>query len=246
MDLIVINGNSSADVSLGISSAVEAAIFRAGDFRVVTPSFGPSTVEGYLDGDLAAVAVIKEVAKWEPEADGFIIACFSDPGLYAAREITAKPVAGIAQSSMVTAVQLGHSFSILTPLQRLRPLIAGLVKKYGFSDHCVSIETIHISVAGVKENYERTVLDFIDAGRKAIERGAEVLILGGAVLAGMEATISRELGVPVLDPVKCAVVQLESLIHLSLSTSKICGFDFPREKECLDCPSELSTIYRQK
>jgi allantoin racemase len=246
MNIILINGNSSRAVSKGISEATATIVgseFKELTFEVVTPSFGPSTVEGYLDGDLAAIAVASEVAKWNNDGDAFVIACFSDPGLYAAREITNKPVIGIAQASMAVAVQLGHVFSILTPLSRLRPVLNGLVRRYGFQDHCSSIESVALSVADAKRDREQTINLFIEAGERSVMHGAEVIILGGAVLAGMENEISAALGIPVLDPVKCAIGQAVLLAKLGLKTSKNGGFATPRNKDCADCPDELGLFY---
>ena len=246
MHIILINGNSSSAVSKGISEAAAAAVGSDWDeltCDVVTPSFGPRTVEGYLDGDLAAVAVASEVASWNNKADAFVIACYSDPGLYASREITDKPVVGIAQASMVVAVQLGHAFSILTPLSRLRPVLNGLVRRYGFQDHCSSIESVALSVADAQRDREQTIDSFIEAGQRAVEHGAEVIILGGAVLAGMEVEISAALNMPVLDPVKCALGQAVLLAKLGLKTSKSGGFAPPRNKDCADCPDELGLFY---
>ena len=167
--------------------AAETAIGSDWDnltYDVVTPSFGPRTVEGYLDGDLAAVAVASEVARLSNMADAFVIACFSDPGLFSTREITDKPVVGIAQASMVVALQLGHMFSILTPLPRLQPVLNGLVHRYGFQDHCRSIESVALSVADAQRDRTKTIGSFIEAGQRAVEHGAEVIILGGRGAGG--------------------------------------------------------------
>jgi allantoin racemase len=247
MHIILINGNSSSAVSKGIGEAAAAVVGSGWNdeltCEVVTPSFGPRTVEGYLDGDLAAVAVASEVARRGKDGDAFVIACYSDPGLYAAREITDKPVIGIAQASMAVAVQLGHVFSILTPLSRLRPVLSGLVRRYGFMDHCSSIESVALSVSDAQRDRTQTIESFVEAGKRSVAHGAEVIILGGAVLAGMENEISAALNVPVLDPVKCAVGQAVLLAKLGLKTSKLGGFAPPRNKDCADCPDELGLFY---
>lgn len=245
MRIILINGNTSIGVSQSIGAAARSVCEGWPDIscEVLTPAFGPGTVEGYLDGDLAAVAVAGVVAQHRNQGDAFIIACFSDPGLFAAREITDKPVIGIAQASMLVAQQLGHSFSILTPLKRLKPVLENLVRKYGFGENCTSVETVDLSVSEAHRNKTQTIEAFSAAGQRAIAMGAEVVILGGAVLAGMEIEMSARLGVPVLDPVKCAVVQAVSLAKLGLLTSKSGGFAKQLAKGCKNCPAELADFY---
>ena len=63
------------------------------------------------------------------------------------------------------------------------------------------------------------------------------------MLAGMEDDISAALGVPVLDPVKCAVGQATWLAKLGLKTSKSGGFAPPLNKDCAGCPDELRLFY---
>lgn len=225
MKLVVINGNSTPAVSQGIHLAAKAVALPDTHIETLTPEKAPSTVQGYWDGELSAVAVCKEIARHEATADAFILACFSDPGLYAARELSFKPVIGIAESAMITAIQLGSQFGILTPLRKLRPIISDLVNKYGFQSRCAGIQTVEMSVAQAAHQSDSTLQAFLAAGQKLIDDDhAEVIILGGAVLAGLEVKMSAALGVPVLDPVKCSVAQAQAIVNLGLSPSRIGGF----------------------
>ena len=53
--------------------------------------------------------------------DGYVIACFGDPGLEAARELARGPVVGIAEAAMRAATPPGpRSFSVVTTLARTR------------------------------------------------------------------------------------------------------------------------------
>ncbi len=245
MKIYVINGNTNLAVSQEIDKAAQEAAFNGTEIRMITPEKGPATVEGYLDGQISALAVCEEIAKYHQEADAFVIACFSDPGLNAARDITTKPIVGIAEASMVTAVQLGHQFSLLTPLTRLKPVLRRLVFHYGFMDHLASIETVEFSVGELTINKAMREHAFFTAGDEAIRKqGAEVLILAGAVLVGLEKTLSKKLNVPVLDPVKSAVAQAQVLVKQNLFTSHIGGFSMPNPKDCINCPKSLNLLYK--
>lgn len=52
---------------------------------------------GALQEELAAVATLEVVRERAAEFDGVVIACYGDPGLFAAREISPVPVVGIEQ-----------------------------------------------------------------------------------------------------------------------------------------------------
>ncbi len=243
MIITVINGNTNPKVSDGIKTAAELASFTGTQIRMVTPEMGPNTIEGYLEAEISAVGVCEEIARWRHDSDAFVIACYSDPGLAGGREIAAQPVIGIAEASMVTAVQLGHSFSLLSPRTRMRPVLSRLAFQHGFRERFASVQTVDMSVIQAAEPGEARILAFQQAGQRAIEQdGAEVLILAGAVLAGLEIELSKRLGVPVLDPVKCAMVQAQGMVLQNLRTSKIGGYASPLPKKRLNCPPNLTAL----
>ena len=75
---------------------------------------GPPSIEGYYDEALATPGLLAEVAAGEREGcDGYVIACFGDPGLYAARELARGPVIGIAEAAMHAASVLAPGFSVV-------------------------------------------------------------------------------------------------------------------------------------
>jgi len=244
MNITVINGNISSSVSEDILQAARLVAFPGTEITMVTPEIGPATIEGYLDAQLSALGVCEEIARANQTTDAFVIACFSDPGLYAAREMTSIPVIGIAQASMITALQLGHSFSLLSPLKKMRPILKKMAVGYGFQDHLASVRTVEMSVSQAAIHSQDRLNAFLQAGATAIEKdGAEVLILAGAVMAGMEIEMTRELGIPVLDPVKCAMIQAQGLVALQLYTSKMGGFSEHRPKKSRGAPSNLAKYY---
>ena len=90
----------------------------------VTPASGPDSIECYVDEYLAVPGVLKEVIRGDREegADAFIIACFGDPGLQAAREVTSKPVLGICESAIAAAKFIAPYFSIVSVLDPFYPI----------------------------------------------------------------------------------------------------------------------------
>lgn len=243
MIITVINGNTNESVSKAIAEAAQLVCFPGTEIRMVTPVMGPNTIEGYLEAELSTIGVCEEIARWRESSDAFVIACYSDPGLAGGREIAWQPVIGIAEASMVTAVQLGHSFSLLSPLTRMRPVLTRLAHNHGFRERFASVQTVDMSVMQAAEPGEARIKAFEIAGRRAIEQdGAEVLILAGAVLAGIEIELTKRLGVPVLDPVKCAMAQAQGMVIQNLVTSKAGGFADVRSKPRLNCPPNLTKL----
>ena len=52
------------------------------------------------------------------EVDAFVIACYSDPGLHACREATSRPVFGINEGGVLTALARGERFGVIAIGQR--------------------------------------------------------------------------------------------------------------------------------
>src|SRR5262245_21711778 len=82
---------------------------------------GPPAVESQTEADSVILPLCRLVRESESDAAAFVIACFSDPGLFAAREATAKPVLGIAECGILTALTLGHRFGVISILARSVP-----------------------------------------------------------------------------------------------------------------------------
>ena len=95
---------------------------------------GPASIEGHYDEAMSALGVLEEVRKGEAEGfDGYVIACFGDPGLLAAREVARGPVVGIAEAAMHVASLIGTGFSVVSTLGRTRVISEHLVEAYGMT-----------------------------------------------------------------------------------------------------------------
>jgi len=86
----------------------------------VSPSTGPASIESFYDEYLAVPGIMEEILKGDnlENIDAYVIACFGDPGLYAAREITNKPVIGIAEAAITMSKFIAPNFSIVSVLDR--------------------------------------------------------------------------------------------------------------------------------
>ena len=195
--ILCINPNTSLSMTEDIKKSAESVRLTDSKITYVNPTEGPELIETYLDEFLAAVGVLKIIAKEKENYDGFVIACGDDPGLFAAREITDKPVVTIGQSPMLIAPLLGRKFTILGTWVGDKTRSEDKVSKYFLQDLMASIVPSGGSVLG-SYNDHASLIDKLEVlGRKAIEEdGAEVLITTCAGLAGVHQELSRRLGVP--------------------------------------------------
>lgn len=243
MKILVINGNTSKEMTDDIGMVARKYARADTEVNTICPDYGPRSIEGHFEEYIASVAVVETIAKHKHEYDAFIIACYSDPGLYACREITDKPVLGIAESSMHLASILGHKFSIVTIMPRVKPMLENLVSFVGLESKCASIRCTDLTVLEIEENPERAVEELIVAAKKAIaEDGAEVICLGCAGMGLLDKRIQDAVGVPVLDGTVSAVKLAEVLYDYGLLTSKAAAFAWPEKKELVGCSPILQSV----
>lgn len=214
--IMIINPNSDLEMTKIIQDNAEK--YAKGEFDVICkPTPGASKFVGsYEDMAKSVSGMIKLIRENEKEFDGFVVACGADPNLDLIKEITVKPVVGIAESSMKIASMLGHRFAIIQASKRSVPYKETLIHKY----HMTGLGFAKVSKKGI-DNY-RNEEAIYNTARLAIEEdGAEVIILSCAGMAGLDKILRKRLGIPVLDGVICGLIILTGLIKCGISTSKI-------------------------
>ena len=218
--ILIINPNSSLEMTEAIHR--NALAFAGDDMDIVTvPTPGTSPfIATYEDHAAAAPGMMKLLRENQDKFDAFIVACHGDPNLDLMKEITKKPVVGIAEASMKMATMLGHSFSVIAPVERTVPNKYALIDKYGLRRDTASVRPASVEKAGDEAGR------LICAGRRAVEEDmAEVLVLGCAGFAGLDKRMEKELQVPVLDGVICALIIASGLVKYGVSISKKRRYD---------------------
>src|SRR4029077_16230258 len=104
----------------------------SGEIACVTLAEGPPGIETQADIESVVLPLSRLIAG--ENADAFVIACFSDPGLALARETSPRPVVGIAESSFLMALGLGYRFGIISILDMSIPRHLRYVRQVGLSD----------------------------------------------------------------------------------------------------------------
>jgi allantoin racemase len=237
MRILVINGNTTEEMTRDIGEAARRYARPDTDIEVTQPAWGPRSIEGHYEEALAALGVVETVRERGAEFDGCVIGCYGDPGLHAAREISPVPVVGIAEASMLMACMVAHRFSIVTVLPRVKPMLEDLLRFHGLESRCCSIRTTPLSVLDCERDPTAAEREIVRASQAAIaEDGAEAILLGCAGMGPLDKSVEAAVGVPVLDGVACAVKLLESLLDYGITTSRVAAFQAPEPKEIVNYP----------
>jgi allantoin racemase len=224
MKILAINPNTSEEFNRKLDQTAKEYALPSTEVKVISPASGPRSIEGIYDEALSVQGTLDAFIAHEKEFDGFVLACYSDPlVVYAMREISTKPVLGIAEASIHLACLLGNTFSIVTTNDRWRPLLHDAVKKYGVESRCASVRTTGLPVLALEGGGEGAVEQAIEREAMAAVRedGAEVICLGCAGMSGFDKALEKKLGVPVLDGFVCALKLLELFNQYGVSHSKI-------------------------
>ncbi|MCS7103319.1 MAG: aspartate/glutamate racemase family protein [Candidatus Korarchaeum sp.] len=195
------------------------------DVDVISLPSGPHHLEYYSYDSIVSPVILKEVIKAERSGyDAFIIGCFYDPALIEAREVSKIVVTGPAESSFFIASLLGGKFSVVVGRRKWIPLMEENVVKYGLRDRLVSLEPIGLGVHDLHKDEDETKARTIQAAKKAIEKGAEVIVLGCTVFFGFYRELQSEIGVPVVDPVIASL----KVAELKVDLKRKCGWSYSR------------------
>lgn len=231
MLITVINPNTSWDMTGSIERSARAVAGPDTVVRAVCPAMGPASIESHYDEALAVPGLLAEIARGEQlGSNGYVIACFGDPGLDAARELAAGPVVGIAEAAMHAASFLGRGFSVVTTLARTRGRAWDLADRYGMRRFCLGVHACDIPVLEIDSD-PYVVKTITEACRAALESdGSDAIVLGCAGMSALCARIGEELGVPVVDGVQAAVLTVQSLVTMGLRTGSTGEFAAPPAK----------------
>lgn len=247
MRILFINPNTSTEFTERIERIAQQYALPTTEVVALNPSSGPRSIESIYDELLSSPGTLEVVLAELDNFDAFVIACYSDhPTVYAVREITDKPVLGIAEATMYIACMLGYKFSIVTTNDEWEPLLWDAVHHYGLTGRCASVRTTGMAVLALESAGEADTYNLIlEGARQAIAQdGAEVICLGCAGMAGLDKQLEEALGVPVIDGVAGALKLLEGLVGYGVRTSKRRAYATPARKELLNLPAIFDKPYR--
>lgn len=233
MRIFVINPNTSESVTEHIRRELEKIKRPDTQLTVVNPEHGPVSIESAYDETLAGPPTLELVRQANEEGyDAIVLACFSDPALDAAKEVSDIPVIGIEEATLHIAAMLGHRFSIMTSLSSRVPTREVHVRLRGLESAFASAPAMNMPVLEMDANPAEAKACILEFARKAVQQdGAEVIVLGCAGLTGYAEDIERELGAVVLDPTSVAFKVAEAIADLGLRHSKVRRFARPPAKE---------------
>ena len=213
--IIVINPNSNEAVTAGIDAALEPLRMAGGPaIRALTLKEGPPGVQTQHDVESVTLPLARLAQSLEAQAAAFVIACFSDPGLHVVREAVKRPVLGIAECGVLTALTMGHTFGVIAILETSIPRHLRLWGAMGVTDRLAGELAIGLTVAELADR-ERTLKRMIETGKRLRdERQAHTIVMGCAGMAVFRDPLQDALGIPVIEPTQAAATMALGRVRL--------------------------------
>lgn len=204
-EILVINPNSNQAVTAGLADALRPLTFAEGpEIRCATLAEGPLGIETQAHVDGVAMPLARMI-EGENRPDAFVIACYSDPGLHVCREATDRPVFGIAESAVLTALARGERFGVIAIKSRSIRRHERYMRQMGLLDRLAGERPLEMSVAETASG-DGTLARMIAVGEELRDRdGADVIVMGCAGMARHRRPLEDALGIPVIDPTQAAV-----------------------------------------
>jgi Asp/Glu/hydantoin racemase len=214
--ILVINPNSTQAVTDGIDRALDPLRLAGGPvFECVTLAEGPPGIQTQRDVDGVIAPLSKLIASRDHDCDGFVIACYSDPGLHSAREVTRKPVLGISECGVLTALTLGHRFGVIAILAGSIPRHLRYLGAMGVTDRLAAELPVGLQVTELADA-GRTRERLIATGRQLVnDHGAHVVVMGCAGMAQYRKALEDAIGVPVVEPTQAAAGMALARVRLA-------------------------------
>jgi Asp/Glu/hydantoin racemase len=215
-DILVINPNSNPAVTAGLDAALATLRLRDGpSIRCTTLAEGPFGIETQKDVEQVTLP-LRRLVEQDNAADAFVIACFSDPGLHVCREATRRPVFGINECGVLTALARGERFGIIAIAAKSVARHRRYLRQMGLDGRLAGERPLGMSVAETASG-ENTFARMETVGRALVEAdGADVVVMGCAGMARHRGPLEAALGVPVIDPTQAAIAMAIGTVQAQL------------------------------
>ncbi|WP_241834586.1 aspartate/glutamate racemase family protein [Pseudofrankia asymbiotica] len=226
--IMIVNPNTTASMTRTVLEGARSAAGPATRLVGSTAASGVDSVESNTDEVYGALAVLDQVRAGEAAGvDGYVVACFGDTGLAAAREAARGPVVGMTEAALFTAALLAARFSVVTLPPRTREQSRRVLRETGLA-HRATVRAIEEPVAEVHDGSLHLLGAVAAEARAALDAdAAEAIVLGCAGLADLVGPLTELLNVPVVEGVAAAVTMTEGLLAQNLSTSRAATYAPP-------------------
>jgi len=247
MRILVLNSNTSSVVTGKVEPVARAAASPGTEIVAVTGDSGPRVIGTRAENALAEASTLALIARHGQGCDAALIAVSYDTGLKAARELFSIPVVGMTEAGLLTACMLGGRIGIITFGARVLPLYQEVIAGYGLAARIAAWRVMESSAAYQPGAHPQLDHELAAAANDLVAKDyAEVILITGAVMAGVPARLQPHVPVPIVDCIVAGVRQAELLARLRFPKPRAGSFAFPAGRELVNADPAIAAAFAHK
>jgi allantoin racemase len=244
MRILIVNANTSALVTEKLEAEARTVASPGTEIVAVTGTFGARVIASRAENAIAEHSAIALVSQYAGDCDAVVIGVSYDTGLRGARELLPIPVVGMTEAGLLTACMLGGRIGMITFERRLLPLYQEVVAGYALSARIAGWRAIESTAAFQRGDHAELDREIVNAARSLVDADmAEVVILTGAVMAGVPRRLQADVPVPLIDCAACGVLQAELLVRLALPKARAGSYALPPGRELVGVSAAITRAF---
>lgn len=244
MRLLLVNANTSQFVTDKVAAAARSAVRPGTEIVPVTGRFGARVIATRTELAIAEHATVDLLAQHAPGCDAVVIAVSYDSALRAAREMLHIPVVGITEAALLTACMLGSRIGVVVFGSRVLPVYQELIASYALGGRVAGWRVVDSPAPYAAGDQTEADALTVAAARSLVEQDyCEVVVLTGAVMAGVPPRLQPQVDVPLLDGVNCGVRQAELLADLAPIKARVGSYAALPSRELVDVNPALHAVF---
>jgi allantoin racemase len=216
MRLLLINPNMTQAMTDTMAQIARTTAGDHAEIVAITASRGFPYIASRAEAQIAGGIVLEMIADNAAGFDAVVIAAFGDPGLAGARELFDLPIVGMADAAVMSAAMLGETFAVVTFSSVMTRWYTDCIKATGMGSRFCGVFTpaAHsIDVSMVRHSLRAEMIQL--ATDAALHDGADVIIMGGAPLAGLAPEFAPHVPAILVDPIAAAVAQAMAMARIT-------------------------------
>jgi Asp/Glu/hydantoin racemase len=247
MKLLIANPNTSTGVTDRLVASGKLVASSGTELIPMTAPRGVPYIATRAEAAIGSAVMLEMLAEKRGTFDAAVCAAFGDPGLGGARELFDFPIVGMAEAAMLVACTLGRKFAIVSFAKALEPWFAEIVDWHGMTGRCAAIQMLDSAFTNINDVAEEKEQLLVDLAHKVVaERGADVVILAGAPLAGLATKLRDRVPVPLVDGIQAAVTMAEGLVRLNPRKATVGTYRRPGAKDSTGLSQKLADVIGHK
>lgn len=217
MRILLVNPNMTQAMTDTMADIARHMADGRAEIVPLTAQRGFPYIASRAEAQIAGGIALEMIADNIEGVDAVVIAAFGDPSLAGARELFDVPIVGMAEAAVMTAAMLGERFSIVTFSPVMTRWYTDCVHDTGLAARFTGVRAPEVHAGDVANAAQDMRAELIAlAHRAVVEDATDVVILGGAPLAGLAPEIDAEIPAIVIDPIAAAVAQAMTLASLKV------------------------------